>query len=174
VRPLAVLRWIPIAVACALASLLAFAIAPIAVARMQGPGRLPRWGRWLETPDALELPIDALYEPAIAWTLRKLGWRAAALRWRFVPLIPLVPKHDLGIWPSDDAGVPGSRFLAWRNPDGQRAFEWYAVKPIGRGLCLRVRLGWKLAPFFDPVHRAHLGDGLPVIHVSVRRFGPQA
>ena len=159
-----------------LGSIAAMVLAPVVCAfGNKYTGRLPRAFAWMETPDN-RLPGD-LNEPTV-WAVYKrwgwylcsvywLGWRnkayglSARLRYRPEPPVRMSYSGNPNV--SDDNGERG---WCWFRMG--KAREFYAV--VGHKFGLRVRVGYKLQPFFQNSDWSNPLWGSPVLHLSLRKL----
>lgn len=142
--------YLPITV---LAWLLAYPLVPLAVALSDADGRLPKPLRWLETHDALGW-IGPATEPATRKTTERWGPKAGLVHylWRNKAY---TLRHWMRAKITDDmaraeSGVSIPKrwgFSYWR---GQIGPYWEYQPRFGFGAFhLKLRLGWKMKPFFD-------------------------
>lgn len=156
-------------------SIAAIFLAPI-VCAFARYGSLPKPFRWMETPDN-PLPGD-LREPLVRKVYERfgfylcsvywLGWRNRAyglsMRLAFRPTKYMRMRYWGNRDVSDDSAQRGWAFFRIG-----RAWEFYAV--VGKTFGLRVRVGYKLQPFFQTDDWSNPLWGMPVLHLSVRRMG---
>lgn len=141
-------------------------------------GRLPRAFWWLETPDN-RLPGD-LKEPTVRKVYERFGFYLTSVYWlgwrnRAYGLSCRLGVRPEKHWPMSVKGNAnvgddnGERGWAWFRLG--EAWEFYAV--YGKSFGVRIRVGYKLKPFFDNPD----GDwtnpvwGQTVLHFSLRRLG---
>lgn len=169
--------WLLKITADILGSLAAMVLAPIVCAFADKyTGRLPKGFAWMETPDN-PLPGD-LREPLVAKMYLRagfyltsvywLGWRNKAYGLGAILAFRPKPGDQLRWWGnrdvSDDSAQRGWAFFRLG-----KAWEFYAV--YGRKFGVRVRLGYKLQPFFQNTDWSNPLWGSPVIHFSLRKLG---
>jgi hypothetical protein len=167
------IRWLFITLYAIATTLPAMVLTPIVVLLFADPGtgRLARPFRWMETPDCL-LPGDPNHvgRPSTEYDLS--GWYWTAMRWlwrnpayratdwaKFRPLLAQ-PGTAVNMMASlvrlaGDAAITespyrGGFFYAVMDSGSERVFELYIlIKWPFIDRCIRLRLGWKLAPWFN-------------------------
>ena len=138
-------------------------------------GRLPKVFAWMETPDN-RLPGD-LNEPTVKAIYDRCGFYLTSVYW-------------LG-WRNKAYGLSSRlRFVADRsmpmsftgNPNvsddtAERGWCWYRIGPArefyavyGKHFGIRIRLGYKLQPYFTSDDWDNPVFGQPVIHLSFRKL----
>lgn len=160
-----------------LGNIAAFFLAPFVVlAADKFTGRLPRPFWWMETPD-VRLPGD-MAEKAVFSLYKRFGWYLTSLYWvgwrnrAYGLSSALAFKPDRGMpmkwWGLRDISDDGPN-RGWAFFRIGPAWEFYAV--LGRKLGLRVRVGYKLQPFFQNDDWSNPLWGMPVLHISLRKLG---
>lgn len=152
---MSVILWLVGFVAVWPVTALAVILAPLAAALADPTtGRLPPSLWWMETPDE-PLP-GARYEPGHRAKIERFGFRVASCLWlwrnmaynwaccfRYVPhprdLDAMTARGPLNV----GAEVPGLTLYRIGH-----AWEIYFARPIFGRYGPRIRLGWKLQPFF--------------------------
>ncbi|GAB5100487.1 DUF7338 family protein [Caballeronia sp. HLA56] len=152
------LRWITLAVLGICFMMLACLIAPILPAFAIGNSTLPRWLRWFQTPDN---PLDGdqnFIDNVAPYPGKQTGLRQYINRvlwlWRnpaygFDLEVLGFTAHEgailvmAGTLPMNVTPRTGWYFAILTNPDGTRAWQFYAVKRWGTWAS-RVNFGWKL------------------------------
>ena len=140
-------------------NLLALPVVPIAVMLADEEGRLPKFLRWFETPDALGWGAGT-YEPAIKKVYDERGKRVALIMWlwrnRAYGLSSkwsARPNYDTMVMKSyGTQGVFRNAPAWWLGTitDGDKWwFEFSFAVRFGNLFVLGFRNGWKLLPFFD-------------------------
>ncbi len=153
------LRWAGFAVLDLLVLALAFILAPVLPLFALGRSALPAWLAWFQTPDN---PIDgdANFQTNVApFPGAVTGWRQYVNRvlWLYrnpsygfdrtvVSFLaaPAAVVRKFGPLPITGKPQTGWYFAIAANPDGTRAFQFYAVKLWGTGSASRCSFGWKL------------------------------
>lgn len=178
------IRWPFVIVADLAASLAAVFLAPFAaMVANKTRGTLPVGLRWMETPDC-PLPGD-LREPQVAAVYQRFGWRACAAYWlarnkayAFSMRFAFRPADADDRWyhgeprVGDDIGQPHG--WCWFAIGSAR--EFYMVRRLVGNIGIRVRVGYKLQPFFTtpldqwPSDWSRSPWGMPVLHLSIRRL----
>lgn len=140
--------------------LTAYVLVPFAVAYADEDGRLPWWGYWLETPDALGWGAGT-YEPPIKECYDKYGkeralvcwlWRNPAYRLRFGMGVPNA-ELDYSKVVFEQSGTmnpPQWGFSLWRGwltYNGKRYFDYRPRLSLG-SFYVYLLIGWKLKPYF--------------------------
>lgn len=140
--PITVLGW-----------LLAYPLVPLAVALADADGRLPKPLRWLETHDALGWGGPST-EEATRKTTERFGRKAGLIHylWRN-------KAYTLRYWmrakitddmPRSQSGTSVPARWGYSSWSGQIGPYWEWQPRFGFGLFhLKLRLGWKMKPFFD-------------------------
>ena len=144
------MNFTALALLCFTAEMLAYPVAPVAVAFATADGRLPRWARWWETHDNLGWtgPLSEGY-PATKWGLVRWLWRnkAYTLRWKF---------RALPDYPTMVTRVRGGERPRWGY--GYRRIDiwaanghwFYARHEVGLGrFSVWLDAGWKLQGFLE-------------------------
>lgn len=151
-------RWIALAIVNLFVVVLAYLLAPILPAFAIGRATLPRFLSWFQTPDN-PLDGDANFKANVApFPGEQSGWRQYVNRifwlWRNpsygfdlavlgFTASKLAAVVKVGPLPLAGAPQTGWYFATATNPDGSRAWQFYAVKVWGR-CASRVNFGWKL------------------------------
>lgn len=180
------LRWLLISIYAIATTLLAIVLTPFVVflANRQ-TGRLPWPFHWMETPDC-PLPGDpnivgkpttvlGWYLTSMVWLWRNPAYRATD-PFKFIPISwgmgAMPPDYPYGTWQGNlqitEAPFVGGYFFGkmWNNQVEVFDFYWLWKWP-GINKCIRVRLGWKLKPWFQgKVYVPTDADGMHVISIN--------
>lgn len=153
------LRFLPWTVFCWCAEILAIFLTPLAVYLADSDGRLPKYLRWMETPDALGWGAG-YYEPAIKKVFDKYGKKVALgvwlLRNRVYGLGTVwrcFPEYDTMVLKSYGTKNVFDNAPGWWLGTIQDKSGWYfefsfAVRVLNL-FSIGMRTGWKLLPFFN-------------------------
>lgn len=149
---LAILRFIALSALNALAGLLNYPLAPIAVL-FQKDGWLPRRLWWLQTPD-YSLDGDEGWKekhPGMPTYLKRVLWLYRNSMYGFSISVLGAPVKEGFIYRSWGDEQTGNRPLhnGWvfrrvDNWDGPVVWQLYWVQTWNSTMCIRVNLGWKL------------------------------
>lgn len=163
------LRWLFVTLFAIATTLLSIPFTPIAVLFADTKnGRLPWIFRWMETPDCA-LPGDPNH---VGKPSTRLGWYWASMRWlwrnpayratdwaKFIPaVVDHAPGHQTifgfnnvrGDKEITETPFRGGYFYAEMDDGVRSVFEFYGLwKWPGIDKCIRLRLGWKLKPWFQ-------------------------
>ena len=152
------LLFLPWTLFCWLAEVVAIILTIPAVLLADSTGRLPRWLRWMETPDALGWGAGC-YEPAIQAVYDRWGPKTALVVWLLRNRVyglgnkwRCSPRYDtmtLKSWGTQ--GVFNNAPAWWLGTieyDGKWYFEFSFAVRVGQWFNLGMRTGWKLLPFF--------------------------
>lgn len=163
------LRWLFVTLFAIATTLLSIPLTPIAVLLADTKnGRLSWIFRWMETPDCA-LPGDPNH---VGKPSTRLGWYWASMRWlwrnpayratdwaKFIPaVVDHAPGHQTifgfnnvrGDKEITETPFRGGYFYAEMDDGVRSVFEFYGLwKWPGIDKCVRLRLGWKLKPWFQ-------------------------
>lgn len=169
--------WLPIILLDLLGSVAAMLLAPVVVKFADKyTGRLPKGFAWMETPDNL-LPGD-LRERTVQSIYSRFGWYWTSVYWLGWRNKAYGLSTKLAYRPDKSERMSVSGNPAVSDDSGERgwaffrigkAWEFYAV--YGGSFGIRVRLGYKLQPFFHNDVWDNPLWGMPVLHVSLRKLG---
>lgn len=157
-----VIWFLALSIVNALAGLLNYPLAPIAVL-FQKDGWLPKWLWWMQTPDN-SLDGDDGWKEKHVWLnpqCRPEDWLLTYIKrvlWLYRNSMyglsiyvlggHVQPRYQYEVEGDERTGnrplVEGTVFRKVTNPDGSVYWQWYHVKAWNATMCIRINLGWKL------------------------------